>query len=69
MRKFVLSLVLVSAVACSTREEQLVNVVRQGRALLRHPPEAKVRDAEWEARRAKFLLNSELVAPTTTRSQ
>lgn len=50
-----------ATLGCCSNEARAVHVVREARALLRHPTPG---DAEWESRRAIFLEDAELVAPS-----
>lgn len=59
-RSLLVALALVALVGCSTTGKQAVQVVREGRALLRHPEPG---DPVWEANRVTFLLDADLVAP------
>lgn len=59
MKQLLVVAVLLVA-GCSSTRAQAIQVVREGRALLRHPNPG---DQDWEARRTTFLLDADLVDP------
>lgn len=46
---------------CSTTKDKALEIVKEGRALLRHPAPG---DGDWETRRAMFLNDADVLIPS-----